>query len=104
MKRGRAAFVYGIMAWVFVWLLFLGFCLDVRCFLVISYIVVFNIFFHDFIIGGSTRYFSCCWNRMLDRMGARSCTIFYFFYLISIFVYVVNNNVRACTFGSGRLN
>lgn len=63
MKRGRAAFVYGIMAWVFVWLLFLGFCLDVRCFLVISYIVVFNIFFHDFIIGGSTRYFSCCWNR-----------------------------------------
>lgn len=35
MTRGRAAFVYEIMAWVFVWLLFLGFCLDVRCFLVI---------------------------------------------------------------------
>lgn len=56
MKRDRAAFVYGIIAWVFVWLLFLGFCLDVRCFLVISYIVIFfNILFHDFIIGASTR-------------------------------------------------
>lgn len=44
--------------------LILVFCLDVGCFLVISYKIL-KLFLHDFTyIRRSTRYFGSCWNKI----------------------------------------